>query len=172
VLTIFRSQLVSHQTPNSTCNIKTNIILRPAHTTGSSAESGAIPVFESVSAEKGPGRCVRPFQSATGSGDTVWYQTVSNSTLSSPSTQVIPEVADLYIHKDSASNTLQIWICRRAGSWDAVPMIFNESYLPDRVVKGLLHPLFPDRVLKVRINGEPSWVTKQSCSTIKSRRKP
>jgi len=68
-------------------------------------------------------------------------------------------------------NGRQLWISLSTGSWESVPIEYDWNYLPDRVVTAARHPLFNDRVLKIRANGEPSWVTRQTCVTLKSRKK-
>lgn len=64
-----------------------------------------------------------------------------------------------------------MWISPFAGSWKGIPIEYDPNYLPDRIVRTTRHPLFSDRVLKIRANGEPSWVTRQTCASLKSRKK-
>ena len=82
-----------------------------------------------------------------------------------------PNPGDIYIHTDTSTNDRQMWISLSAGCWVGVPIEYDQNYLPDRVVIAARHPLFNDRVLKIRANGEPSWVTRQTCVTLKSRKK-
>jgi len=118
-----------------------------------------------------PTRTVREFQSSTGKGETVWWESRSEGNLAGPPHDVERTVGDLYIHRSATESLIQIWICRDSGSWEKVTLEYDDKYHPDRVIKGLSHPSFSDRRLKLRKNGEPSWIMKQTCATIKSRRK-
>jgi len=113
---------------------------------------------------------VRPFSSPNTKGDTVWYESLGSSPLSRPDTSIIPEVGDLYFHK-ICNNSLQLWISVTSGEWTSRPVEYVQKYLPDRIMKDLTHPRFENRMLKLRVNGEPSWVTRQTLATLKSRRK-
>ena len=64
-----------------------------------------------------------------------------------------------------------MWIFHDAGVWEEVKLAYDENYLPDRVIQGVSHPTFKNRRLKLRSNGDPSWIMKQTCTTNKSRRK-
>jgi len=64
-----------------------------------------------------------------------------------------------------------MWIFCDAGTWEEVKLAYDKNYLPDRVIEGVLHPSFDNRRLKLRSNGDPSWIMKQTCITSKSRRK-
>ena len=118
-----------------------------------------------------PIRTVREFQSSTGRGETVWWESHSEGNLASPLHDVNRTIGDLYIHRSTSEPLIQIWICRDSNSWEKVALEYDVKYHPDRVIKGLSHPSFPDRRLKLRKNGEPSWIMNQTCATIKSRRK-
>jgi hypothetical protein len=116
-------------------------------------------------------RLERPFMSSGTSGSTVWYTSSDGSPLRQPSSRIIPSPGNVYIHTDMPTNDRQMWISSSAGSWEGIPIEYDRNYLPDRVVTAARHPLFSDRVLKIRENGEPSWVTRQTCVTLKSRKK-
>lgn len=116
-------------------------------------------------------RFERPFTSSGTSGSTIWYTSSDRSPLRWPPSCINPNSGNIYIHTDTSTNGRQMWISLSAGCWVGVPFEYDPNYLPDRVVMTARHPLFNDRVLKIRANGEPSWVTRQTCVTLKSRRK-
>ena len=116
-------------------------------------------------------RHTRIFQSSNTPGETVWYESSDNAPLLHPDTTILPNVGDLYLHKDRTTGNLQLWISVIGGRWNGVATEYAQRYLPDRVVAGLSHPKFNDRLLKLRTNGEPSWVTRQTLATLKSRKK-
>ena len=116
-------------------------------------------------------RFERPFMSSGTCGSTVWYTSSGGPPLRHPAGPTTPNPGDIYIHTDTSTNGLQIWVCPTYGTWKSISAEYDQSYLPDRVVRAARHPLFNDRVLKMRANGEPSWVTRQTCITLKSRKK-
>lgn len=116
-------------------------------------------------------RFQRQFLSSGASGSTVWYTSSDAFPLHQPPPQIVVSPGNIYIHTDTSTNDRQMWISLSAGSWESIPVEYDRSYLPDRVVMAARHPLFSDRVLKIRANGEPSWVTRQTCVTLKSRKK-
>jgi hypothetical protein len=111
------------------------------------------------------------FQSSNTPGETVWYESSDSMALVQPDATIYPNVGDLYLHKDRTTDNLQLWISTVEGRWDKVTVEYNQKYLPDRVVVGVSHPKFNDRQLKLRTNGEPSWVTRQTLATLKARKK-
>lgn len=115
-------------------------------------------------------RFERQFMSSGTSGSTVWYTSSDAPPLHQPPPQIAANPGDIYIHTDTTKGR-QMWISPSAGSWKAIPTEYDQTYLPDRVVTTARHPFFNDRVLKIRANGEPSWVTHQTCVTLKSRKK-
>lgn len=118
-----------------------------------------------------PTRTARKFQSSASEGETVWWESCCGSDLAAPPLTIDYEVGDLYIHKNTASISIQIWICREPDVWETIVLEYDDRFAPERVILGLSHPFFKDRRLKLRKNGEPSWITKQTCVTNKSRRK-
>lgn len=116
-------------------------------------------------------RFERPFMSSGTCGSTIWYRSSGRPPLCRPPRRITPHPGDIYIHADISTSGLQIWVSPTHGTWNGVPAEYDQMYLPDRVVKAARHPLFNDRVLKMRTNGEPSWVTRQTCITLKSRKK-
>ena len=91
--------------------------------------------------------------------------------LAHPDATTYPDIGDLYLHHDRMTGNLQLWISTAQGHWSNIPIEYVQKYLPDRIVAGVSHPKFNDRLLKLRANGEPSWVTRQTLATLKSRKK-
>jgi hypothetical protein len=99
----------------------------------------------------------RPFSSSSGSGYTVWYSSQSDSNIQSPPAIPQSKTGHLYVHFDALNKTYQYWMLNVGGQWESVAQ--NAEY-----------PLNHDRVLSVRNNGEPSWVTRATISTTEIRR--
>ena len=99
----------------------------------------------------------RSFASNSGSGHTTWYLSKSNTNISSP--PVVPQAVTghLYVHLNSSTETYQYWMLGGNNQWESVS-------------KGSEYPLNHDRVLSIRSNGEPSWVTRASTTTTQSRK--
>lgn len=116
-------------------------------------------------------RVTRPFHSSSGQGDTVWWSSSSGTSIDCPPSKVEPELGDLYIHRRTENNSIQIWLAYENLQWTELEVEFMESYLPDRVIKNARHPAFCDRLLKIWKNGEPSWATQASCATVRARNK-
>lgn len=118
-----------------------------------------------------PTRTARKFQSSASEGETVWWESRCGSDLVVPPRNIDHTIGDLYIHKNTTGASIQVWICREPNAWEKVVLEYDDKFTPERVIQGLSHPSFKDRRLKLRKNGEPSWITKQTCVTNKSRRK-
>lgn len=99
----------------------------------------------------------RPYSSNSGSGYTTWYIDRSSCSILLPPTVPEAKTGHLYIHRDASRNVFSYWILTTANRWE-------------RVSPGAEHPLNHDRVLAVRVNGEPSWVTRASIVTTKTRK--
>ena len=99
----------------------------------------------------------RRFNSSSGSGKTTWYFAKSNTNISSPPAVPHAETGHLYVHLDCSTHTHQYWMFGANNEWQ-------------RVSKGSEYPLNHDRVLSIRGNGEPSWVTRASISTTQGRK--
>jgi hypothetical protein len=99
----------------------------------------------------------RSFTSNSGSGHTIWYFGKSDANIPSP--PVVPQAVTghLYVHFNTSTNTYQYWI-------------FGGNNLWESVLKGSEYPLNHDRILSIRSNGEPSWVTRASTTTTQSRK--
>lgn len=119
-----------------------------------------------------PKRSARRFRSSASEGETVWWESHSKGDITAPACCPDFAVGDLYIHRNVATATsIQIWICQEPNTWKKVVLEYDDKFDPERVISGLSHPLFEDRRLRLRKSGEPSWITKQTCMTNKSRRK-
>ena len=111
----------------------------------------------------GGGPCVsyqmyrRPFGSNSGSGQTIWYFSRSDSSIQSPPVISQSEPGHLYIHFDTVMKTHQYWMLAGSGQWESV-------------AKGAEYPHNHGRVLSIRSNGEPSWVLRASIGTTETRR--
>jgi hypothetical protein len=116
-------------------------------------------------------RHARMFQSSNTPGETVWYESSDSVPLAHPDIAIFPNVGDLYLHRDRTTGNLQLWISTVQSHWNSARIEYIQKYLPDRIVMGVSHPKFNDRLLKLRANGEPSWVTRQTLATLKSRKK-
>ncbi|KAH8976395.1 hypothetical protein EDB92DRAFT_1824093 [Lactarius akahatsu] len=99
----------------------------------------------------------RPFSSNSGSGYTTWYLGRSCCSVLMPPTVPQAKTGHLYVHHDTSRDTFIYWILTTANHWE-------------RVSSGAEHPLNHDRVLAIRANGEPSWVTRASTVTTKTRK--
>ena len=100
----------------------------------------------------------RPFPSGS-PGVTTWYSSYSLDTINTPPSDLNPGVGDLYIHTNRAEDFHHIWLFGLDRSWGKVTA-------SDKVY----HPVIADRVLSMRANGTPSWITAASYTTIKGRK--
>ncbi|KAF9642595.1 hypothetical protein BDM02DRAFT_3132981 [Thelephora ganbajun] len=92
-------------------------------------------------------------------GVTTWYSSHSLSVLHGPPSNLGPNIGDLYVHNNHAEASHQIWLFGLDHSWMHVD-VANKVY----------HPIIANRVLSVRANGTPSWITAVSYTTIKGRK--
>jgi len=99
----------------------------------------------------------RSFSSNSGSGHTIWYFGKSNSSILMPPTIPQAKTGHLYVHLDTSRNVFSYWMFSMANQWE-------------RVSSGVESPLNHDRVLAIRANGEPSWITRASTITTKTRK--
>lgn len=100
----------------------------------------------------------RPFASGS-SGHTIWYTSQSNEDIAAPSDDLSPNVSDLYVHINRAADSHAVWLFDFDKTWRSVT---NATKVH--------HPIIPDRVLSMRANGTPNWITSASYSTIKGRK--
>jgi hypothetical protein len=100
-----------------------------------------------------PTRTARKFHSSASEGETVWWESRCGSDLTAPPREVNYAIGDLYIHRNTAGTSMQVWICREPNAWGKVTLEYDDKFAPERVVLGLSHPSFKDRRLKLRKNG-------------------
>jgi len=95
----------------------------------------------------------------------VWYESSDNVPLGHPDATICPNVGDLYLYRDPGN--LQLWISTPQGHRSGITIEYIQKYLPDRIITGVSHPKSNDRLLKLRANRDPSWVTRQTLATLK-----
>ena len=100
----------------------------------------------------------RPFVSGP-KGSTVWYTTASTKALSSPPASLPVTAGILYIHTDVTRGTNQVWLCNINCKWTDVTIMENVK-----------HPSITDRILLLRSDGIPSWLTGANYAAIQSRK--
>jgi len=100
----------------------------------------------------------RPFPSGS-PGATAWYSSYSLANLDSPPSGLNQNVGDLYVHNNRATALYEMWLCGLEKSWKRV-----------EATEKVYHPIIVDRVLSMRANGTPSWITAASYTTIKGRK--
>ncbi|KAI0037854.1 hypothetical protein FA95DRAFT_1578556 [Auriscalpium vulgare] len=89
----------------------------------------------------------RTYPHNTGTGETCWYMSTRQFTVKCPP-QHLPgrQVADLYIHRDTSRDLLQIWLL----NYD------DDQLMP--ISPGQQHPRDAGRRFYIRKHVEPSWV--------------
>jgi hypothetical protein len=65
----------------------------------------------------------------------------------------------LYIHRNLSDATYQVWLFGINAQWTSIPSDAK-----------IAHPLISDRVLSIRADGTPSWVTVVGFASIQSRK--
>ena len=90
---------------------------------------------------------------------TIWYFTASAQSLTFPPQEVTPMVGDLYIHHNRLEDIYQVWLYGIDLAWKSVTD-----------VEKVYHPTIDDRVLSMRANGTPNWITTASFTTIRGRK--
>ncbi|KAI0762493.1 hypothetical protein C8Q74DRAFT_1371522 [Fomes fomentarius] len=93
-----------------------------------------------------------------GKGQTVWYKTFGPYTLFHPPASLQATVDEMYIHHDQRTSRVAIWVVDGDGGWITARSGTNQ-------------PFDPARRLSIQRNGDPSWVTKETWSAYRSRRK-
>ncbi|KAG2744866.1 hypothetical protein P692DRAFT_20693236, partial [Suillus brevipes Sb2] len=83
-----------------------------------------------------------------------WYESEGADRISSP-TCLHAQLGDLFIHR-YGNSSLQIWLS-------------NGSAWEPNIQDGHHHPVLKDHRLCVREGGEPSWVTRKTLATYKTR---
>lgn len=115
--------------------------------TSPSTASGIIPIKQD-----------RPFPSGS-PGVTTWYSSHSLGTINAPPSDLNPGIGDLYIHTNRAEDFQHIWLFALDRTWGKVT-----------ASEKVYHPVIADRVLSMRANGTPSWITAASYTTIRGRK--
>ena len=105
-----------------------------------------------------PIRHQRPFVSGP-KGSTVWYTTASNQPISSPPASLPASSGILYIHTNLATKTNQVWLCS-----------INARWIDITTMDSIRHPSVTDRILLLRSDGIPSWLTSTNHATVQSRK--
>jgi hypothetical protein len=100
----------------------------------------------------------RPFSSGS-PGVTTWYSSASPQKISLPPSTITPEVGELYIHHNRLEDVYDVWLYGQDLKWKRVTDI-----------EKVCHPIIDDRVLSMRANGTPNWITAASYMTIRGRR--
>ncbi|KAF9778510.1 hypothetical protein BJ322DRAFT_1025198 [Thelephora terrestris] len=101
----------------------------------------------------------RPFPSGH-RGATIWYSTQSYSDVLGPPSGIPGIAGNLYIHKNLSTSTQQIWLFDRDARWITVSGVAKA-----------IHPTIVDRVLSIRSDGSPNWVTTAGFTNVQSRLK-
>jgi hypothetical protein len=84
-----------------------------------------------------------------------WYNTKGQNLIQSPPACLHPQLGDLFIHH-YGDTSMQIWL------W------INDIWEPD-IQDGHHHPVLKDHRLYVRDGVDPSWVTRKTLATYKTR---
>lgn len=123
-----------------------------------STPSIILPSSSTPASSVSPIKQERPFPSGS-PGATAWYSSYSLANLDGPPSNLDPNVGDLYVHNNRATASYTVWLCGLDKSWKLVG-----------VADKVYHPTIVDRVLSMRTNGTPSWITAASYTTIKGRK--
>ncbi|KAH9893363.1 hypothetical protein C8Q73DRAFT_791223 [Cubamyces lactineus] len=93
-----------------------------------------------------------------GKGETVWYKTSGRYEMCHPPSSLRAEVDAIFIHHDQRTARSKLWV-------------LNTSHVWVSVRAGDKQPSDPSRRLNIQRNGDPSWVTKETWSVYRSRRR-
>ncbi|KAG2140871.1 hypothetical protein BD769DRAFT_1384027 [Suillus cothurnatus] len=105
--------------------------------------TGSLPTVSEVDQE--PSFHQRPFPKGTGTGETRWFRSSSAHQLLCPNEDVAGAVGDLYIHTNIRSRLTYVWVLHPDEGWVSIEPGGN-------------HPTVPKRRLRIRKDGDPSWV--------------
>ena len=97
------------------------------------------------------------FSSNSGSGYTVWYFGKSNSSILFLLSIPQAKTGHLHIHLDMTRDVSQYWMLGTGNQWQ-------------RVSPGAEYPLNHNCIFAICSNGEPSWITRASITTMKTRK--
>ena len=126
--------------------------------TSATAASSTSPLVPSTSSSLVPIKHQRPFSSGP-RGYTIWYSTESSESIPSPSSDLPTSAGILYLHKNLARGATQIWLCDIRRNWIDITN-----------AQGVKHPSMADRILLLRSDGLPSWLTAASYAATQARR--
>jgi hypothetical protein len=84
-----------------------------------------------------------------------WYNTKGQNPIQSPPTCLHPQLGDLFIHH-YGDTSMQIWLWNN-GVWEPT------------IQDGHHHPVLKDHRLCIRDGVDPSWVTRKTLATYKTR---
>ncbi|KAG1900876.1 uncharacterized protein F5891DRAFT_980077 [Suillus fuscotomentosus] len=98
----------------------------------------------------------RPFLKGTGTGKTRWFRSSSAHQLLCPNEDVAGAVGDLYVYTNIRSRITYIWVMHPVEGWVSITAGGN-------------HPTVPNRRLRIRKDGDPSWVQIRSLISMESR---
>ena len=116
------------------------------------------PSAESTASSLAPIKQQRPFSSGS-PGVTTWYSSASPQRISSPPSTITAQIGELYIHHTRLEDVYDIWLYGQDFRWKRVTDI-----------EKVYHPTIDDRVLSMRANGTPNWITAASYTTIRGRK--
>ena len=120
--------------------------------------SATVPTISTNPSPLVPFKQQRPFCSGS-PGVTTWYTTSSTDDIVSPPPELIAEVGELYVHHNRVSDIYHVWLYAIDHRWKCVT-----------TQEKVYHPAIDDRVLSMRANGTPNWITAASFTTIRGRK--
>ncbi|KAG2144062.1 hypothetical protein BD769DRAFT_1383078 [Suillus cothurnatus] len=127
-----------------------------SHTDFAEETTGSLPTVSEVDQE--PSFHQRPFPKGTGTGETRWFRSSSAHQLLCPNEDVAGAVGDLYIHTNIRSRLTYVWVLHPDEGWVSIEPGGN-------------HPTVPKQRLRIRKDGDPSWVQVQSLISMESRQR-
>ncbi|KIK33319.1 hypothetical protein CY34DRAFT_18447 [Suillus luteus UH-Slu-Lm8-n1] len=98
----------------------------------------------------------RSFPKGTGTGKTRWFRSTSVHQLLCPNEDIVGAVGDLFVHTNTRSGITYLWVMHPDEGWVSIQA-------------GGGHPTMPNRRLRIRKNGDPSWVQIRSLISMDSR---
>ncbi|KAF9793088.1 hypothetical protein BJ322DRAFT_1103524 [Thelephora terrestris] len=155
----------NHPPPASGANTET-IVQRTSPNTGlstsapvpsTSAAASSFPTAPTPS-NLTPFKQQRTFSSGS-PGVTTWYTTSTASDIASPPRDIAPAIGDLYVHHNRLTDIYHVWLWEIDHKWKCVTDM-----------EKVYHPAIDDRVLSMRANGTPNWITAASFTTIRGRK--
>ncbi|KAF9642154.1 hypothetical protein BDM02DRAFT_3193802, partial [Thelephora ganbajun] len=125
-------------------------------TQGSNPPVTSGPTANALTSISVPVKHQRPFTSGP-KGYTVWYATALGQPISSPPASLPATAGILYIHTDLSTDTKQVWLCNINCNWADITNTENVK-----------HPSITDRILLLRSDGIPSWLTGANYAVVQS----